>query len=144
MRAFELTGGGIDGLALVERDDRDPGPGEVEVRVEATSLNYRDLMMAQRTQGVIPVSDGAGVVTRVGSGVTDVAVGDRVAGTFFSHWVDGRAFAQMHEAALGGSVDGMLASSVILPAHGVIPVPAGWSSARRIRRANSAWSVRRV
>ena len=130
MRAFELTGGGIDGLALVERDDRDPGPGEVEVRVEATSLNYRDLMMAQRTQGVIPVSDGAGVVTRVGSGVTDVAVGDRVAGTFFSHWVDGRAFAQMHEAALGGSVDGMLASSVILPAHGVIPVPAGWSSAQ--------------
>lgn len=130
MRAFELTGGGIDGLQAIERDDVDPGPGEVEVRVEATSLNYRDLMMARRAKGVVPLSDGAGVVTRVGQGVTGVAAGDQVAGTFFSHWVDGRAFAEMHDAALGGSVDGMLATSVVLPAHGVIPVPKGWSSAQ--------------
>lgn len=131
MKAYVLTGGGIDGLELRERPDPEPGTGEVAVRVEATSLNYRDLMIASR--GVadrVPLSDGAGVVTAVGEGVRDVAVGDRVAGTFFSHWVDGRAFAAMHDAALGASVDGMLAEQVVLPAHGVIPVPDGWTSAQ--------------
>jgi NADPH:quinone reductase-like Zn-dependent oxidoreductase len=101
MRAYQLMGGGFDGLQLVDRITGEPGPGELEVRVEATSLNYRDLMMAKRSAGVIPLSDGAGVVTRVGEGVTGIAEGDRVAGTFFSNWVDGRAFAAMHGAALG-------------------------------------------
>lgn len=144
MRAYQLTGGGFDELQFVDRTTGEPGPGELQVRVEATSLNYRDLMMAKRAAGVIPLSDGAGVVTRVGAGVTEIAEGDRVAGTFFSNWVDGRAFAAMHEAALGGSVDGMLAESVILPAHGVIPVPAGWTSTQAATlpcAALTAWNA---
>ena len=80
MRAYQLTGGGVDGLQLIDRTTREPGPGKVEVLVEATSLNYRDLMMAKRVAGVIPLSDGAGVVTRVGEGVTEIAAGDGVAG----------------------------------------------------------------
>jgi NADPH:quinone reductase-like Zn-dependent oxidoreductase len=129
MRAYFLTGGGIDGLEMREVADPSPGPGQVAVRVEATSLNYRDLMMAGRLQEErIPLSDGAGEVVAVGDGVRSVKVGDRVAGTFFAHWVDGRAFPEMHDAALGGSVDGMLAEVVVAPEHGVVPVPAGWSS----------------
>ncbi|MEZ5410019.1 MAG: NAD(P)-dependent alcohol dehydrogenase [Acidimicrobiales bacterium] len=145
MRAFHLTGGGIDGLTLRDHPDPEPGPGEVAVRVEATSLNYRDLMMARRMDNDrIPLSDGAGVVTAVGAGVTTVAVGDRVAGTFFAHWVDGRAFPAMHDGALGGSVDGMLAEIVVAPEHGVIPVPAGWSSAQAATlpcAALTAWNA---
>ncbi len=145
MRAHFLTGGGIDGLLLREVDDPVPGPGEVLVRVEATSLNFRDLLLAERLRNDrIPLSDGAGVVAAVGPGVTSVAPGDRVAGTFFSHWVDGRAFAEMHDAALGGSVDGMAAELVVLPEHGVVPVPAGWSSAQAATlpcAALTAWNA---
>lgn len=145
MRAYHLTGGGIDGLAMRDHPDPEPGPGEVAVRVEATSLNYRDLMMARRMgNDRIPLSDGAGVVTAVGDGVTTVTVGDRVAATFFAHWVDGRAFPAMHDGALGGPIDGMLAEAVIAPAHGVIPVPAGWSSAQAATlpcAALTAWNA---
>jgi len=58
-----------------------PGPGEVEVDVRAAGLNFRDVLC---TLGMYPgnaVAIGcecAGVVTRVGAGVTDLSVGDRV------------------------------------------------------------------
>jgi NADPH:quinone reductase-like Zn-dependent oxidoreductase len=128
MRAYYLTGNGIDGLELRDVADPAPLPGEVAVRVDATSINYRDLMMAQRLPNErIPLSDGAGEVVAIGDGVTEVHVGDQVAGTFFSHWVAGPITPEAHNAALGGSTDGMLSEIVVLPAHGVVPVPVGWS-----------------
>lgn len=145
MRAFHLTGGGIDGLELRDAPTPEPGAGQVAVRVEATSLNYRDLMIARRLGGDrIPLSDGAGVVTAVGDGVSGVAVGDRVAGTFFVDWVDGTPFAAVHDKARGGTVDGMLAEVVVADGHSVIPVPAGWSSAQAATlpcAALTAWNA---
>jgi len=45
MKAYRLTPErGIDGLTMVDLPDPTPGPGEVVVRVRATSLNYRDLL----------------------------------------------------------------------------------------------------
>jgi hypothetical protein len=38
----------------------------------------------------VPLSDGAGLIEAVGSGVQEFAVGDRVIGSFFESWVDGR------------------------------------------------------
>jgi len=128
MRAYQLTGSD-GGLEMVELAEPAPGPGEVTVRVRAVSLNFRDLMIRKvGRKRIVPVSDGAGEVLAVGDGVTSVAPGDLVAGTFFTHWVSGRPFADMHRHALGGSTDGMLAEVVRLPAHGVVPVPAGWSA----------------
>jgi NADPH:quinone reductase-like Zn-dependent oxidoreductase len=126
MKAFRLTpSGGIDGLTLVELPDPAPGPGEVLVRVRATSLNYRDLLIARRTaHAVIPLSDGAGDVVAIGVGVTRVAAGDRVAGCFFLHWSDGEVRPEYIAAALGGgTVDGMLAELVVLPADAVVRLP---------------------
>ena len=111
MKAYRLTPeGGVDGLTL-EMPDPEPGPGEVLVRVRATSLNYRDLLIARRTaHAVIPLSDGAGDVVATGAGVTRIAAGDRVAGCFFLHWNDGEVRPEYIAAALGGgTVDGMLA-----------------------------------
>ena len=57
------------------------GPGEVEIRVLATGLNFRDVLNAL---GMYPGDPGplgnecAGVITAVGDGVTDFAVGDEV------------------------------------------------------------------
>jgi len=129
MRAYYLTGDADTPLELREREQPEPGPGEVAVRVRATSLNYRDLMMTRRgRRGIVPLSDGAGEVLAVGAGVRSVAVGDLVAGTFFSHWPAGRITAEVHDGALGGAVDGMLAEVVVLPEHGVIPAPRGWTA----------------
>ena len=57
-----------DSLTLQESDVPRPGPGQVLVRMKAASLNYRDLLIitgrypGMKSQGLIPVSDGAGVV----------------------------------------------------------------------------------
>jgi NADPH:quinone reductase-like Zn-dependent oxidoreductase len=127
MKAYRLTpAGGLDGLTLVERAEPEPGPGQVLVRVRATSLNYRDLLIARRSQqAIIPLSDGAGEVVAVGPGVARVAAGDRVAGCFFLNWTDGEVKPEYIAAALGGgTVDGMLAEQVVLPAEAIVRLPA--------------------
>ena len=47
MRAVEIRGFGLDNLALVERPDPRPGPGQVLVRLRAAALNYRDLLTVE-------------------------------------------------------------------------------------------------
>lgn len=127
MRAHFVTGRGIGGIELRSVSDPTPGRGEVAVRVEARSLNFRDLLVARSTAERIPLSDGAGEVIAMGEDVSTVAVGDRVVSCFFSNWVDGRITAATHDSALGAAVDGMLAEVVVLPAHGVVGAPWGWT-----------------
>ena len=75
--------GSIDGIVLQSSEDPRPGRKEVLIRVRASSLNYRDLMVLRGTGrgptkiGVVPLSDGAGEVEAVGEGVTRVKIGDR-------------------------------------------------------------------
>lgn len=76
--------GGPEVLKWEEMDPGKPGPGEALVRQEAVGLNYIDVY--HRT-GLYPLPslpatpglEGAGVVIEIGEGVTEVAVGDRVA-----------------------------------------------------------------
>lgn len=103
------------------------GPRDVKVRVHAVSLNYRDLIVARGAKGrsapVVPVSDGAGEVVAVGAGVSELRVGDRVAGSFFPTWIDGPLSDAHHARALGGGSDGMLAEEVVLPAGAWVRLP---------------------
>jgi len=130
MKAYELRETkGIDSLIAVERQVPKPGPGEVLIRVHAVSLNYRDLLIVQGRYArglklpVIPVSDGAGEIVEIGSGVTRVKKGDRVAGIFIQSWLGGEVSPSTPRATLGGSVDGMLAEYVVLPQDGVVHIP---------------------
>ena len=65
------------------------GDTEVAVAIKAVSLNYRDLLAVRNTyfspipDGRVPCSDGAGEVVAVGSKVSHLKVGDRVATLFF-------------------------------------------------------------
>lgn len=86
MRLEIRTPGDLEGLELVAFDRSSPGPGQIEVAVTASSLNFADVLIAM---GRFPSVDGrqprlgmdfAGVVTAVGPGVTEHQVGDRVGG----------------------------------------------------------------
>jgi len=130
MKAYQLTAtNGADALRLTDLADPKPAPGQVLVRVHATSLNYRDLMVAGGRYGpgvslpLIPLSDGAGEIAAVGAGVTRWKVGDRVAGTFFQNWQTGPVRREAFSTALGGSINGMLAEYVALSADGIIAIP---------------------
>ena len=73
--------GVLDGLHLVPLVRRDPAPHEVEVRVHASSLNFRDVLNALGLYPGPPMPLGnecAGVVERVGAEVTAFAPGDEV------------------------------------------------------------------
>ena len=132
MKAYELREEiGIEGVVLnPDRPTPEAGRGEILVRVRATSLNYRDLLIARGAYrsgarpNVIPLSDGAGDVAAVGPGAARFKVGDRVAGAFFPGWPGGTASAESISRALGGSVDGMLAEYVLLHETGAIAIPA--------------------
>lgn len=132
MKAFELKELiGPEGLVLTTtRSEPEAGPGEVKIKVHATSLNFRDLLVASGrypigdNSSIIPLSDGAGEVVAVGAGVSRFKIGDRVAGTFFQGWIGGGISAEATARALGGSVNGMLAEYVVLSEDGVITIPA--------------------
>src|SRR5690242_8702649 len=96
MKAFAIQDRfGLESLKPITLPDPEPGPGQVVVRVRAASLNYRDLMMVtgkynpNQPLPLVPLSDGAGDIVAVGSGVTRVHVGERVAGIFTQDWLDG-------------------------------------------------------
>ncbi|GLK70110.1 SDR family NAD(P)-dependent oxidoreductase [Ancylobacter dichloromethanicus] len=105
--------GSLDRLAWQSESRRAPGPGEVEISIGATALNFRDVMFAQGLIGDDMLAQGfagptlgfecAGTVARVGADVTGLRPGDAVV-----------AFAP-----------GAFATHVTVPAAAVLPTPAG-------------------
>jgi NADPH:quinone reductase-like Zn-dependent oxidoreductase len=121
MRAFHIDRfDDLSGLKIREHDVPEPGPHEVLIRVRAAALNYRDLMILNRTypvpghEGVIPLSDGAGEVVALGDGVTRFTPGDRVCSTYFLGFVDGRPSIDAIGRQPGATYDGMLAEYRVL------------------------------
>ncbi|MDX5297568.1 MAG: NAD(P)-dependent alcohol dehydrogenase, partial [Gammaproteobacteria bacterium] len=100
------------------------------VRVEAAALNYRDLLMIDNGMGgalswpFTPGSDMAGILEAIGEGVEGFQVGERVIGTFWHDWYDGRSQKLM---ARGGPLPGVLAEKVILEACDLVRAPGRWS-----------------
>ncbi|WP_460747897.1 SDR family NAD(P)-dependent oxidoreductase, partial [Micromonospora schwarzwaldensis] len=77
--------GTIDGVALRPTDTLPLAAGEVRVAVRAAGVNFRDVLIALGMYpdvSAVMGSEGAGVVVEVGSGVSGLAVGDRVFGLF--------------------------------------------------------------
>lgn len=150
MQQWQISSFGIDSLALTERDAPAPGLGQIKVRVRAVSLNYRDLMMVlghynpKLALPRVPCSDGAAEVIAVGDGVTQWKVGDRVAGIFMQNWLDGPPTSTKTKGALGGDIDGMLATEVVLSEEGVVRIPEhlSWAEAATLPCAGvTAWNA---
>jgi hypothetical protein len=112
MKAIRLKGyGGLERLTVVEMDEPGaPQEGEILVRLHASSLNYHDYLVATgkipTAEGLIPLSDGAGIVEGIGKGVKEFAVGDHVVSCFFPEWQDGEAVSTGFAMVPGDGVDG--------------------------------------
>lgn len=126
--------GGLERLELTDLPDPgEPGPGELRVRVHASSLNYHDYGVVSGAKALdedrIPMSDGAGVVEAVGDGVEEFQAGDRVVSCFFPTWRDGPPTVGDFATVPGDGVDGYARELIVRPAHWFTHAPRGYSHA---------------
>ena len=131
MEAYHIDRfGSVDGIVLRSSEDPRPGPKEILMRVRASSLNYRDLMVLKgggrgpTKIGVVPLSDGAGEVAAVGEEVTRVKGGDRIAGCFHPRWFGGPINPEYLTDRLGANLDGMLAQYAVLNEEALVHLPS--------------------
>ena len=153
MRAYRFDSFGLENLKLTDVPAPTPGPGEVVLDVRAMSLNFRDLMVVKGQYNpklrlpATPLSDGAGVISAVGPGVTHIQVGQQVCSHFISAWLDGRFRAEYTATTLGTPGPGLAAEQVVLPAGAVVPIPLGYDFAQAATlpiAALTAWSALRT
>ena len=143
--------GGLDKIVIEDRPDPAPNPGEILVRVRASSLNFHDFAvvagMIPADDGRIPMSDGSGDVVAVGDGVTRFKVGDRVLSTFFPDWLTGPPGVADFKGVPGDGIDGYAAELVAMPDHAFTRLPDGWSHAEAATlpcAALTAWRALQV
>jgi NADPH:quinone reductase-like Zn-dependent oxidoreductase len=131
MRVYQVEDNwSVDNLKLAERPEPNARPGEVRLKMLASALNYRDLLVPQRGYGsrmkslpLIMLSDGVGCVDQVGEGVDSLKLGDRVCPLFFQSWLSGEPDNTRLGVSLGCEMDGTMAQYMVLPANGVALVP---------------------
>jgi NADPH:quinone reductase-like Zn-dependent oxidoreductase len=132
MKAIKLRHpAGLDNLVMTEcAGPGAPGPGQVLVRLRASSLNFHDYIVAigvlKTPDGRIPMSDGAGEVVAVGEGAP-FAVGDQVVSTFFPHWLDGAPIDSGFSSVPGDGADGYACELALVAATALTHVPRGYS-----------------
>ncbi|TDN59235.1 NAD(P)-dependent alcohol dehydrogenase [Paraburkholderia sp. BL10I2N1] len=121
---------GIAGLELREEPDLpSPGPHQVLMKVNASSLNFRELLFMNGALGdslrpdFIPASDGAGTVVAVGSRVRRVKPGDRVVATFYDNWTGGTIPQHADTLGRGAIVEGMLRDRALLSEEELVTIP---------------------
>lgn len=133
MKAIKLKGPeALERLTVIEMDEPgDPRQGEILVRIHASSLNYHDYLVANGTittaDGLIPLSDGAGIVEKIGEGVSDFKVGDHVVSCFFPEWQNGEAISIGFAKTPGDGVDGYARERVVRPANWFTQAPKNYS-----------------
>lgn len=125
--------GGFDNVGVGTSPALPPRPGEIHVRLRASSLNYHDYAVVSGMWGPqeprIPMSDGAGYVVAIGEGVDDFKVGDAVVSTFFPTWLDGSPHVDSFATVPGDGVDGYAREEVTGPATSFTHAPKNWSHA---------------
>ena len=130
MRAYQLSQFGPEHLSIVEQPTPRPGPGQVLVRMEAASLNFRDHLMVRGqlyrdvALPMTPVSDGAGTVLEVGAGVTRFRPGDRVSTFYKARWLAGAMRPEWEGADLGGPGPGAMRELACYDAYALAHAPA--------------------
>ncbi|KAK3671654.1 hypothetical protein LTR78_008387 [Recurvomyces mirabilis] len=123
---------------------------EVLLKIHATTLNYRDLVIANGgypfpvKDNVVPLSDAAGTIEEVGEAVQDLKKGDWAISNFDvtnlygpqPNWLNG----------LGGPIDGVLRQYIAIPATAIVKIPSStklsWSQlASLVCTGTTAWNA---
>lgn len=123
---------GLDRLEMTDFPDPGaPGPGQVRVRLHASSLNFHDYAVVTGARpvadGRIPMSDGAGIVEAVGDGVAGFKPGDHVVSCFFPTWQDGSPLVGDFSTVPGDGIDGYAREVVVGAEQAFTHAPAGFS-----------------
>jgi len=126
--------GGLDKLTYGELPTPEPGPGEVQIRLRASSVNRLDLWVREGWPGLklplphIPGADGAGDISAVGAGV-DTPVGTRVViNPSLSCGECERCLAGEDNLCrswhlLGETTSGTYAEYIVVPSSNILPLP---------------------
>lgn len=142
------AGGGFDHVSIGTAESTQPGPGEITVRLRASSLNYHDYGVVSGAMGPkerrIPMSDGAGEVIALGVDVTEFAVGDHVVSTFFPDWLDGEPMVEGFGRVPGDGIDGYAREQVTTAATAFTRAPRGWSHAEAATLTTAALTAWRA
>jgi NADPH:quinone reductase-like Zn-dependent oxidoreductase len=113
-KAYKIKAGSLSNLQLAEEHLAPPGPGEVTVAVRAIGLNFADIFALWGLYGAtpkdvfVPGLEYAGLIDKVGEGVTSVKAGDPV---------------------MGVTRFGAYTTHLNIDARYVVPLPEGWSFA---------------
>jgi len=131
VRAVLLTAhGGPEVLQPAMVPNPEPGPGQVAVDLVRAALNHREVWIREGRPGPLPAilgSDGAGVVSEVGSGAEGLAAGDEVVINPALDWGPDEDEPGPDFRILGRPDQGTYAERIVVAAHQVRPRPAGWS-----------------
>ena len=127
MKVMQIEGEwGPEHIKPAERPDPEPGPGEIVIAIQATSINPRDLILSRRGYGrhsgalpLVPLCDGAGVVAARGEGAEKFEIGDLVCPIYNRHWLHGTVSHEMAGGSHGGPTSGLLKS---MPGAGSISI----------------------
>jgi NADPH:quinone reductase-like Zn-dependent oxidoreductase len=113
---YERQGPAREVLIVGELPDPEPGPGQVRVRIHFSGVNPSDIKgrsgfagAPMRFPRIVPHQDGAGVIDRVGAGVPESRIGERV-------W--------LYEAQIGRPA-GTAADYTVVPSINAVPMPDG-------------------
>ena len=131
MRQMQLAKpGGLDKFKLNELDIPKPNDNEILIKVNASSLNYHDLMCAL---GLIPTDDGrvllgdaAGEIVETGAAVKNWQVGDKVMSACFPNWIDGPPRYELL-SFIGDNQDGYATEYIAIQETAVTKMPSKWS-----------------
>lgn len=110
---YETIGSADEVLQVGEIDNPSPGQGDVLVQMKTSGVNPSDVKTRAGARGdlqfpkIIPHSDGGGVVTAVGEGVSKDRIGERV-------WIWNGAF---------GRAYGTCAELITLPSNQAVSMP---------------------
>ena len=135
MKAAFVDTIGLENLAIIDLPEPEPRAGEVLMRIDHVSLNYRDILAVnggygrmQKQGKLIPLSDGAGEIVAIGEGVKGWNLGDRAMSVFFPKWQAGPLRPEAVAADVGGMIDGVGCEYRVFAADALVKLPEGMST----------------
>ncbi len=127
MKQIQLSKpGGLENLKITEAENPKPGSKDVLLKVNASSLNYHDLMVAlgliPTEDKRVPLSDSAGEIVEIGEEVTKWKSGDKVMSMCFPNWVNGPPKYELL-SFIGDNQDGYATEYISIPETAITKIP---------------------